>query len=70
MRCVLGPHAGELVPDRGLYWRVVAHVALPPASDEPDSWQLELVAPVPRVRPGWAGTYVRQGGEYVWQEDR
>lgn len=72
IECLGGPHDGELVPDRGVFWRVVATVdpatnAIWPA-DSP--YTLRISDPIGgQVRPGASGTYVQRGGVYQWEPD-
>jgi hypothetical protein len=72
IECLGGPHDGETVPDRGVFWRVVAVVdpftgqITPAASPYTVSILDEEGVP---VRPGSSGTYVQRGGVYQWEPD-
>lgn len=54
LECLGGPHDGERVLDRGVFWRVLLNV---------DS------AATHPIRPGSSGTYVQRGGVYQWEPD-
>lgn len=53
LECVGGPHDGERVRDRGLFWRVIARL---------DGETGQPVA-------GSAGSYVLRDGAYQWEPD-
>jgi hypothetical protein len=64
IECVGGPYDGKELPDRGIFWRVVATVT-PGENLEP--WQGE--GEPAQVRPGSSGTYVQRAGVYQWEPD-
>jgi hypothetical protein len=64
IECVGGPHDGQEMSDRGMFWRAIATIS---PGKELEPWQGE--SEPPQVRPGASGTYVLRQGKYMWEPD-
>jgi hypothetical protein len=64
IECVGGPNDEEELPDRGIFWRVIASAA---PGEDMEPWQGE--GEPPQVRPGASGPYIKRHRRNVWEPD-